>query len=489
MHATHGPKRLNFFQKLVHFEWLLLTHSEQKKLLWLVLGVLASLLWVMFGVVEPPPPKTLRISTGSASGAYTLYANQYAQALKKHGITLEVVTSAGSLENLQRLDDPAQKFDLAFVQGGVSESGKHPRLEALASVAYEPIWVFFNPASFAANLNNKGQAALPQRLADLRGKRVAIDAPGSGTRAAAVQLLAMNQLPTEGPQLLPLGGMAAIEALQAGTVDAAVLVAAVASPAVQQALALQAGSAAPVQAPGVPKQTALGLINFDNADAYVRLLPWVAKVDLPKGVANLSQDLPRQEVNLIAATANLVARKDLHRAVMYLLMEVAHDVHRPASATNGRAEFPSERNLDFVQSSESKRYFVSGRPFLAQYLPFWLANFAERALVTLVPLLAIGLPLLKMIPSFMHWREYAEVVQLYDEVLVLENKPHTTEADKAATLQRLSQIDQALPSMHLGAANHMNLYNLKAHIEMVQKRLQMAPTLAVSGVVNHLANA
>jgi TRAP-type uncharacterized transport system substrate-binding protein len=450
---------MSLVQKLLRMEFVLLTHQEQKRLLWLALGLLALLLWLLFGVIEPPPPKTIRIATGSPNGAYTLYAKQYALALKKHGVKLEIVNSAGSLDNLQRLNDPAQKIDLAFVQGGVADAEKHPGIEALASVAYEPIWVFYNPRAFA-----NGQ--VPKRLGDFAGKRVAIDVAGSGTRAAAEQLLAMNQLQAQAINLLPAGGVQAIEAVQTGAADAAILVAAVASPAVQQALVLAASSN-------------LGLMNFDNADAYTRLLPWVAKVNLPKGVASLANNLPREDVSLIAATANLVARKDLHRAIMFLVMEVAHDIHKTASATNARGEFPSERNLDYVQSDESKRFFVSGRPFLEQYLPFWLANFAERALVTLVPLLAIGLPLLKIIPSYIHWREYAEVVQLYDEVLALEHTPCTNASERHTRLQRLSEIDQALHTMHLGAENHINVYNLKSHIDLVKQRLRdVAPSLA-----------
>ncbi len=102
-------------------------------------------LWLLFGFVEPPPPKTIRISTGATTGAYTRYAEQYAAEFAKQGVKLEIVTSGGSIENLQRLDDPKQKIDLAFIQGGVSSGEQHPGLVGLvglASVAYEPIWFF-----------------------------------------------------------------------------------------------------------------------------------------------------------------------------------------------------------------------------------------------------------------------------------------------------------------------------------------------------------
>ena len=447
-HAARGT--LTFAQKLTHGEFLLLTGRELMQLVLIALVVLAALLWVLFRYIEPPPPKLIRISTGSPTGAYTQYAKQYATALQKHGITLEVVTSAGSVENLKRLDDPAQKFDLAFVQGGVSSADQHPALESLASVAYEPIWIFFNKKSFK-------NGSPPKRLPDLKGHSIGIDAEGSGVRAAATELLKMNQITAQEARLLPIGGMAAVDAVLAGTLDVAVVVAAVDSPAVQKALSED-----------------LGVMNFENADAYVRLLPWVAKVTLPKGVANLARDLPADDVTLIAATANLVARGDLHRAIMFLVLDIASTVHKKPAAVNALTEFPSERNLDYNQSEESKRFFKTGRPFLQQYLPFWLANLIERMLVTIVPILAIGIPLIRLVPAFLNWRERSELTQLYDEVMALEHKHYGSADEKSTSLARLIQIDQILPTLNLGANHHVDVYNLKSHLELVRARLAAA---------------
>lgn len=441
--------RLSFWQKLVQGELLLLTPREQVRLVLIVLTVLAVALWLLLGVIEPPPPKHIRIATGSASGAYTRYARLYAAEFKKHGIELEVVTSAGSVENLKRLDDVAQRIDLAFVQGGVGSAAEHPRIESLASVAYEPIWFFYDKKRFAR---------APAAVRELMGHRLAIDAPGSGVRAAALRLLEVTGVTPRADLLLPLGGMAAVDALLAGTLDAAVLVAAVDSPAVQKALAQD-----------------LGLVNLDAADAYVRLLPWLAKVSLPRGVVNIAADLPRQDVALIAATANLVARTDLHPAVMFLMLDIASGIHKKPAAVNTPTEFPSERNLDYAQSEESKRYFKSGRPFLQQYLPFWLANLVERLIATLVPVLAIGLPLMRLFPAFLGWQERAKLAQLYEEVLTIEHQPPAGAEQRAASLARLSEIDQHLPGLNLGADHHVDVYNLKAHIDMVKARLAPTP--------------
>lgn len=65
----------------------------------------------------------MTISTGSETGAYYAYAKRYAELLERaRGITLEIKTSSGSQENLQRVR--SGEVDIAFVQGGVQESVK-----------------------------------------------------------------------------------------------------------------------------------------------------------------------------------------------------------------------------------------------------------------------------------------------------------------------------------------------------------------------------
>ena len=103
---------------------------------------------IAFQFVQPAPPDRIVITTGSDAGAYYAYARRYAAILARNGITLEVRTSAGSLQNLERLEnDEAQ---VGFVQGGVIERQGDPddedeesALVSLGSVFFEPVWVFY----------------------------------------------------------------------------------------------------------------------------------------------------------------------------------------------------------------------------------------------------------------------------------------------------------------------------------------------------------
>ncbi len=461
-YATDHP-RLTVWTKLKRFDFLLLTQKEMRLLLLLALALIALALWFLFAVISPPPPKVIRISTGSQSGAYYRFANQYAEKFKQHGITLEVMPSNGSVDNLARLNDASadksQRIDLAFVQGGVGNAAANPGLESLASVAFEPIWIFYRSSAFSNAANAAAKDADPvhglNHLSDLAGKTIAIGSEGSGVRAVALEFLKLNQITDANAKLLPAGGLDAVTALEAGTVDAVFLVAAIESPAVQKAIDL-----------------GLALYSFNQSEAYTRQFPWAAQITLPRGGANMARNLPANDVSLVAATANLVARADVHRSIMYLALDIASEVHRVPNAFSAVGAFPNQKNLDFTQSDESKRYFETGRPFLQRYVPFWLANLLERFLVLLGPILAIGFPLVKLGPALLSWKEQSELAQIYDEVLDIEYGRHDDRASVDKALARLSDIEEEIPRLGLTAHFYTNIFSLRGHLATARRNIR-----------------
>ena len=224
---------------------------------WWIFLIVGIGFYVAYQFVEPAPPNRIVITTGSDSGAYYQFAQRYAAILARNGITLEVKTSAGSLQNIERLkNDEAQ---VGFVQGGVVELPEDPDaaddsgLLSLGSVFYEPVWVFY-----------RGEKRL-DRLTELRGKRIAIGQEGSGVRQLAQQLLAANEI-KPGDHLLPLSGLKAAEELQQGRIDAAFVIAAENAPVVQVLR----------RSPGVK------VMSFAQADAYHRRFPFLSKLTLPR---------------------------------------------------------------------------------------------------------------------------------------------------------------------------------------------------------------
>ncbi|PKO48484.1 MAG: C4-dicarboxylate ABC transporter substrate-binding protein [Betaproteobacteria bacterium HGW-Betaproteobacteria-4] len=411
---------------------------------WIVL--LAGIGFVIaYQFVEPAPPKKIVISTGSESGAYYQFAQRYASILAKNGITLEVRSSAGSLENLERLKN--DEVQVGFVQGGVVPAKEDPDAEddsgllSLGSVFYEPVWVFY-----------RGDKDLT-RLTELQGKRIAIGQEGSGVRQLAQQLLDANDIPA-GPNLVPLAGLLAAEELQQGRIDAAFIIAAESAPVVQVL----------IRSPGVK------LMSFAQDRAYQRRFPFLTKLTFPRGVADLVRDFPPDDIKVLAPTANLIIRDDLHPALQTLLLRTASEVHGKSGFFQDAGEFPAYMDQMLPLSPDAARYFKSGPPFLQRYLPFWLAVLVDRLIVLLVPVFALLIPLLRVAPAIYTWRVRSKVFRIYGELRFLEDdlKNHFDPAKQADYRSRLDALEDEASALHIPLGFTDLVYTLREHVNLVR---------------------
>ncbi len=407
--------------------------------------VLASFL-LAYQFVDPAPPDSIRIATGHADGAYHLFAKQYQELLLQDGIELELVQSEGSVENIKLLKSGA--VDIAFVQGGLAQTDDSDLLFSLGSIYFEPVWLFHR------------QGLDVGFLTDLSQRRIAVGAEGSGTRALAMQILEANGINAASSSLSDIGGKAAANALVEGKVDAAFFVASPQSPVVRKLLV----------------ENGVMLMNFDRAEAYTKRYRFLSKIRLPKGMINLEQNQPPRAVELLAASANLVAPRDLHPALIDLLLQAAVEVHGDGGWFEGIGAFPSPEFTDFPLAKEASRFYKRGPPFLQRYLPFWAANLVDRLKVMLLPLLALMLPLFKIMPPLYRWRMRARIYPWYRDVLAIDRSLYqsqsTAEIDKA--LDRLDRIEREVSKISVPLSFVEELYDLRLHIGMVRERLTNA---------------
>jgi TRAP transporter TAXI family solute receptor len=227
-----------------------------------VLAVVAFV--VAFQWVKPAPPSRVVMATGRADGAYHAFAQRYRERLDREGITLEIRETSGSVENIRLLEDPGSGVDIAFVQGGTGGAAKTDALVSLASVYFEPLWVFSRSAPG------------PGDLRGMRGRRLAVGPEASGTRMVAQTLLAANGVTEATARFSPQSGLDAVRALRRGEVDTVFLIASAESASVKEML----------RSPGV------ALLSFPRADAYTKRFPFLTKLVLPAGGLSLEANLP-----------------------------------------------------------------------------------------------------------------------------------------------------------------------------------------------------
>ena len=421
---------------------------------WPIVLITAIGFIVAYQFVAPEPPRRITITTGSEAGAYYAYARRYAAVLAARGITLEVMTSAGSHQNLERLEKG--EADVAFVQGGIvartsSEDDDEPGpLRSLGSVAYEPVWVFY-----------RGEQRV-DKLYQLAGRRVAVGEDGSGIRGLALQLLEANDIKPDSPDLLPLAGLTAAEALQQSEIDAAFIVAAQEAPVVQVML----------RSPG------LRVVGLSQADAYLRRFPFLSKVVLPRGVVDLVRDVPPRDTALLATTANVIVRDDLHPALASLLLQAMTEVNGRGGFFQRAGEFPAYKDQSFPLSTDATRYYQSGPPFLQRYLPFWLAVLVERLFVMILPLVMVLLPLLKFAPAIYSWRVRSKIVRCYGDLKFLENdlRQHYNPPQHQEYVAHLERIENTASTLNIPLAFSDLLYTLREHINLVREELHRLAT-------------
>lgn len=429
-------------QRLLH--WLIRHWAFSATALLIACGALG------YSLAAPAPPREIRIATGTVpDSAYTLAAEAYAQRLAATGFRVRRVPTQGSVENLALLR--ARQVDIALVQGGIADPVRDVGLESLGAVFAEPVWAFLRA--------DRGI----DRLADLRGRRVAVGTEGSGTRVLALAMLAANDLDPAAFDAQALGGAAAAQALAEGSVDAAILVSARIGGGV--ALLMQGGPAA-------------RLVDFAGlADAYAVRLPFLSTVRLPRGGLSLAGDAPDRPYTLLAPVASVVAHEDIHPQVVSLLVGIMQEVHRPRSLFAAEGSFPNALAQDLPMNADAERYYARGRSALQRWLPFWVAVWVERLLFVLLPVLGLALPLIRFGPALYGWQMETRVWRHYETLRRIEAEAER-DADGPAreTLRgRLEALDARVARLALPVAYRRHVFALRRDIGYVRALLAPAP--------------
>ena len=414
--------------------------------------VVGAAFMIAYRFVRPAPPNHFVISTGDESGAYHLFAKRYKELLAHEKINVELRTSSGSVENLNRLSDPEAGYDVALIQSGIATINEDaPPARSLGALYYEPLWVFYrSPVELT-------------RLTQLAGKRIAAGPEGSGTRVLAINMLKATGADKPPLKLLPLGGMAAAEALLEEKIDSALFVAAPDAPIVQRLL----------KAPGVR------LMNMAHADALAQRYGYLSAVTLLRGTVDLAADIPPANVKMVAVTAHLVARDDFHPALVSVLLQAASKVHNGPGVFHKAGEFPAARAGDFPVSEDAVRYYKSGPPFLQRYMPFWVANLIERLLVLLVPLIAVLIPMMRIMPALYDWRIKRRIFRWYRELKEFELSVNKAD-DPARLLARLDEIEKGVAQTKVPLTYWDYIYTLRGHIDLVRAHLTGGHATAIT---------
>jgi len=408
-------------------------------------AALSMVLFVLNRLVEPLPPRMITFSTGREGGAYYTFAREYRRLAAADGFVVDLLPGAGSVQTLQRL--AGGQAMAGFVQGGTAEAvPKTEGLLALGSLYYEPIWLFHRRTQ-------------PIRsLGDLRGRRIQIGEEGSGIRPLAVRLLRDTGVTADNSTLVALTSTEAATALETGRIDAAFFIIAPTVPLVRRLLL----------------HPAVSLWNVRRTSAYTTRYRFLSTITLGEGVVDLVVNVPDHDVTLLAATATLVVREDVHPVIVRLLLKTAEAVHSRPGLFEAPNAFPSDTLVELPLHEVARRYLRKGPPFLERYLPFWVAVTVERWTLLILPPVVLLLPLIRFLPSLYNARMRSRVTRWYKVVHEVDHTlaSCTPEEARAAT-ERIRGVQTELTEMAPPPPSFMGeLYHLKIHLDWLLARAE-----------------
>jgi len=419
--------------------------------------IVLAYLWL-----DPTPPRRVRLATGPAQSAYDEFGARYRKALASNGIEVVLVPSQGSSDNLRLLREG--KVDLGFVQGGSNERAtlEETGLESLGSLFVEPVWLFYRddaPRKVAGAQAGSGPLASLTSLTSLKqlqGLRLNVGSEGSGVPQLMGKLFEANSIDVSRITESRLEQTPATVAFLAGELDAIVFASAPQSLMVQMLL----------QTPGVR------LLDFTQSEAYSRRFPFLTPVVLPQGVVDLARDLPPADMRLVATTTSLLAGEHTHPALLQLFAQAARELHGPAGWFNRAGSFPTLEHSEYPVSREAERAIRGGQPLLQRYLPFWLANLVERMWLALGIIIAVLLPLSRIIPPLYQFRIRSRVFRWYGQLRAVEERMHAGNVDADELARELRALDERVGRISVPLSYADELYALRNNIQGVMRRLE-----------------
>jgi len=418
----------------------------------------ASLLLLYF---MPTPPSTVITATSQRGGGYEYMGQRYRDRLARVGVSLQLLHTGGSVENIKLLEDDKSGVKIGFAQGGISNSQQAPNVMSLGRVSYQPFWIFY-----------RGNEHLT-RMQQFTNRHIAIGAEGSGTQVAATEIFGLSGITPQTAKFSPLGGAAAVRALKDGSVDAAFLAYSPNAPIIQTLM----------------RDPDIHLMSMPQTEALTKIFPHLVQLRLPQRVIDFAANIPDTDVTLIGTTNAVLVRKDLHPQIVLVLAQALTEEHRRPGLFERAGEFPTQIDSEFDISDVPVDFYKNGHSFLHGLLPFWLITHVKRLLAVSIAAAAIFFPIFSYAPKLYTWLVRARLRLLYRRLRAIEAslQRDITVEQQSALESDLDAVDRAASTLGVPMRHSELFFSLKVHIDSVRTRLRMRRAELLAPLANRAA--
>ena len=404
-----------------------------------ILILIAALFWISAQFIKPAPNKVLTIATGRSDGTYFEYAQRYKKLLRDLDVNVKIIESAGSIETLELLKEG--KADIGFVQGGTIDKDAHNYLESIASIYYEPLWLFSQKSSKPI-----------QYISELGSLRVSIGEKGSGTSALVSQIIEANALIESATKIKHLSLTDSYTALKQQEIDAFFSVVSVDSPIILNLL----------------EDDDIQTLSLKRVKAYEKKFSYLQGITIYEGSIDLVKNLPSYDITLLATTATLAVRKDVDDTLVRLVAKVL-------KSENTRNDgFPSMDFLELPINVQAKSYLLNGDSFLEKIFPYWIASNIDRFKIMIIPMLTLLIPLFKGFLPLYRWRIRSKIYRWYKKLDHHDQKwENYDDKDLTDAIKEIKYLQNEIKEHTDVPLSYMNeYYMLKTHVDFVLQKME-----------------
>ena len=397
-------------------------------------------------ISKPFPTEKVYLSVGQKGSSYNALGDYLDRYFKSYGIELVKVETGGLDEGLAKLDDDYSDINAAFLTAGRVKPKQFSGLVSLGSIQFSPAWLFYRGAAF--------------KESDLLQKRIAIGAEGTNTLSIFKAIANARGIDiSNNPNLLKIKHSEAVSLLNAGMIDALFIVDGFDAPNIQALLA-------------DPENQ---IYSFQMADAYEKQLPYLKKLMIPKGGLDLVNLRPAEDVQILSTTVTLLVENNLNPYIQWIFLKAIRDLNNERQNYFAAPDFfPAYLDRSVPLSNVAERYYQYGFPSLTAYMPWWLAIYLDRVWLFTLGLLAIVLPIVKLLPGIKLY--YVESLRdgISNELLSIseaQQKDLAPEETKQL-LEALDHLESRARQSELPNLDHAAFIRALEEIQFVRSTLQ-----------------
>jgi len=410
--------------------------------IWIVIFVILLIIsFVSIQLTAPAPKKELSIATGSIGSDSYAYAMSYKALLEEEGVVLKVIPTQGSLDTIGYLD--SKKVDIGFVHSGILLNKREYNFESLASVYYEPLWIFYRNDGYGLNY-----------LIEATGKNVGISITNDGTYDLALKLSEANGL-IKSVKASYMYDEEALKQLKDKKIDIFVTLATKDNHNIQELLA----------------DPSIELMSLQRINAYTQKFDYLLSLKLYEGSIDLYKNLPSKDVNLLSTTQNLVCNPDIPGELLRIFLKKVQEIHGQKTFFQNSDEFLNSKHIDTVINDDAELYLLNGESWLETIFPYWIASNIDRLKLLIIPLIWLIIPLFKSIIPLYIFTIRSKIFRWYDKIDEINKKIEQKE-NKDDIIKEIKNLKEEINSKTKVPLSYKGeFYNLILHLELLENKI------------------